>query len=318
MSYPSKVNPAVSSAITSAINSNNSAVVVPGDQSRSNAIITTTWANRATAIASIAALTPANGLVYVSNVGINGSLWHCDGVKLICSNPLTLFQSSIPIVLPPSGIIGNNGALTLGTAIQAAGDYYMYFPANAIAAGVAAGRYYVSMSSTTLGTIFNNTYTSGNPTVPASPTAFVTTGPGAYVQTTGADITLISQTVLGNIMGKYGSIHSGHWAQQNNTAGSKITRVTFGASSTYSAGIGSGTLTNMGLKADIFNNGDTGKQTCTPSNTGTGFGQTAQDFVRLTKDTTADVALEYVGQIAVATDWIILSKTQVTLVNSPG
>ncbi len=317
MSYPSKVNPAVSSAITSAINSNNSAVVVPGDQARSNAIITTTWANRATAIASIAALTPANGLVYVSNVGINGSLWHCDGVKLICSNPLTLFQSSIPIVLPPSGIIGNNGALTLGTAILAAGDYYMHFPANAIAAGVAAGRYYVSMSSTTLGTIFNNTYTSGQPTVPASPTAFATTGPGAYTQTTASDIALVSLTIPGNLIGKYGALNSRHWSQQNNTAGTKTGKVFFGGSATYSAGLGSGTLSSMSIFCDIFNSGDTAKQVCTASNNTSGASVTAQDLVRLTKDTTADVTLNYTGNLAVATDWIYFTKVQVNLVNYP-
>jgi hypothetical protein len=95
--------------------------------------------------------------------------------------PILIGQSSIPMVVASSGSIGNNGALTGHTALPLIYPHcYLYLPADAIVAGSAAGWYYAVMSSTTAGTIYNNTYTSGVPTVPASPTAFATTGPGAY------------------------------------------------------------------------------------------------------------------------------------------
>lgn len=124
----------------------------------------------------------------------------------IANTSYILAQSAIPMILPSSGTIGNNGALSGLTALPATyASCYMYFPANAIAAGVAAGLYYVVMSSTTAGTIYNNVYSGEVPQIPASPTAFMTTGPGAYTQTTSSTITLESVTIPANTMGNNGA-----------------------------------------------------------------------------------------------------------------
>jgi hypothetical protein len=128
------------------------------------------------------------------------------------STPSVLGQSHIPFILISSATIGNNGALTAATALPVTyPSAYAYFPAGAIAAsgaGSAAGWYYMVFSSATAGTIYNNTYTSGTPTIPASPTAFVTTGPGGFTQTTGSFITGYSLTIPGYTIGPNGSVRA--------------------------------------------------------------------------------------------------------------
>ena len=113
-----------------------------------------------------------------------------------------ILQANVPVFVPSSGIMANNGAITLTTALDTTyANCYLYLPANAIEAGSAAGLYFAQMSSTTVGTVYNNTYTSGKHAIPSSPTAFVTTGPGAYTQTTGSDITLLLTTLSGGAIG---------------------------------------------------------------------------------------------------------------------
>lgn len=116
------------------------------------------------------------------------------------TTPRSLFRSAVPFVVPSSGSMADNGALTVTTALaQVYSRAFVYLPADAIVSGSAAGWYYAVFSSTTAATVYNNTYTSGVPVVPASPTAFVTTGPGAYTQVTtgiqGPAYTLPANTV---------------------------------------------------------------------------------------------------------------------------
>ena len=123
--------------------------------------------------------------------------------------------------------MGNNGALTAITALPLVyANCYMWFTANQIAAGVAAGWYFTQMSSATAGTVFNNTYTSGKPTIPASPTAFVTTGPGAFTGDTAEEFGP-TIAVPANSMGPNGALRiTTYWAATNN-ANTKTTRVRF-------------------------------------------------------------------------------------------
>ena len=141
-----------------------------------------------------------------------------------------LFTKNIPVGRPSSGSIADNGALTLTTALQTTYSQgaYMYFPANAIVSGSAAGLYWTVMSSTTLGTIYNNTYTSGTPIEPTTLVPFVTTGPGAFTQTT-AEIDLIQTTILGGSIGKNGNISITLQATYNNSAGSKSIKAKLGS-----------------------------------------------------------------------------------------
>lgn len=160
----------------------------------------------------------------------DGVVWHSSD-----HNSVTIGFQRLPVFRPSGGSIGNNGALTLTTALSRtySGGIYLYFPANAIYAGSAAGIYYTVMSSTTAGTIYNNTYTGGIPTAPASPTAFVTTGPGAYTQTTSA-VTLVSYTLPGGFAGERGIARLFAQTLCNNSAGTKSMTILMGSSTIHS------------------------------------------------------------------------------------
>lgn len=130
-----------------------------------------------------------------------------------------LSKSTLPFIIAPTGTMANNGAITLGTAAPTIySNAFIFLPAGAIAAGVpaAAAWLFCQMSSTTVGVVFNNTYTSGLPTIPSSPTAFVTTGPGAYTGVTSA-VQGPTITIPGGLLGINGILRSYVlWSTTNN------------------------------------------------------------------------------------------------------
>ena len=242
---------------------------------------------------------------YVTDVGTSGSYWVSNGVSW---NPvggvINLFQNGIPVCIPPNGTITTTtGALTLGTALD--NTYpaiYMWFPAGAWT-GSSAGMYYVSMTSTTAGTVYSNQYTGGTPTIPTSPT-LVTTGSGAYTQTTGVALSLLSYPMPANIMGINGKLNTSVTFSAANTAGSK--KITPWAQfltmtqSNIGFTVGVSSISNT----SVANIGSTGKQvTQTTPNFAAGY-QLAQS----SNDTTQALSLVTQGQIATATDWIVIQS----------
>lgn len=247
------------------------------------------------------------GQAFISDVGVNGSIWFSNGTAWIHEAPIIVAQSGVPIILPSSGTIGNNGALSAITALPATfTSCYMYFPVDAIAAGVAAGLYYVVMSSTTAGTIYNNTYTSGTPTIPSSPTAFATTGPGAYTQTTGADITLLSNTITGGLLGDNGWLRIKTLLAHINNANAKGVKNIL-AAQTISNVAGASALCSEQERV-IRNSGATNKQVTMQLTTGGPIGNGGgTSVVNFAIDTTSNMTLVQAGQLATATDWILVS-----------
>lgn len=143
---------------------------------------------------------------------------------------LFLIQGGIPTFLQSSGSVAANGALTGLTAFATTyTDVYLYFPSGAVYAGSAAGSYYCQMSSTTAGTIFDNRYVSGTPTIPATPTPIVAAGPGAYTQTTATAIQLLSATLSGGTMGNNGKMNFDYLSATINNGNTKRAGVIFGA-----------------------------------------------------------------------------------------
>jgi hypothetical protein len=210
-----------------------------------------------------------------------------------------LLQTNVPVFLPSSGSIGNNGSLTLTTALDTTyANAYMYFPANAIAAGVAAGLYFVQMSSTTVGTIYNNTYTSGKQSIPSSPTAFVTTGPGAYTQTTGADINLILTTLPGSSLGSNGSLFVFPQEVVSSSANNKIFRLKLD-STTTNTHLG----TTIGQSSSPMVVRNKGVQNRNVSNNATGFTTGGTGPVHTTLDTSSDITLTLTANLANASDY---------------
>jgi hypothetical protein len=153
-------------------------------------------------------------------------------------------QCGIPFIVCATGTMGNNGAMTLGTALTTtySGGGYFWVPAGAVAAGVpaAATWYYGVASSTTAVTLFNNTYSSGIPTIPSSPTAFVTTGPGAFAGDT-AIISGPTITLTAGALGPNGALELEVMYAATNNANTKTANATVGAA----------TPLNQSLSVDI-------------------------------------------------------------------
>lgn len=136
------------------------------------------------------------------------------------ARPSIVGRFSFPSGKAPSGTVGANGALTLGTALpfiygptapQPVAGIWLAFPVGACFAGSPAGSYWVVMISTTLGTIFNNPLVIPGPlTPPVAPVGIVDAGPGAYAGVT-TEITLAGCTIPANGMGALGALRSwGH------------------------------------------------------------------------------------------------------------
>lgn len=209
-------------------------------------------------------------------------------------------KSGIPFIHTSSGSIGNNGALTGVTAL--AGTYssgaWCYFPANAIAAGVAAGWYWTVFSSTTAGTIYNSTYT-GGPVGLGTTTAFATTGPGAYTGET-AEVTGPTITLTGGSMGANGVVRVTFGTTMTNNANTKTPRVKFGGNQVSGFNVAS-QATNQSL-IEIHNRGLTNSQaTFTQGST------VALSSVAYTSTATAsDAAVAITLAKATATDNLVI------------
>lgn len=219
-----------------------------------------------------------------------------------------LLATSIPFVFVSSGTMGNNGALSGITAVSAIYPAaYVYLEANVIAAGVAAGWYYAVFSSTTAATVYNNVYTSGVPAIPASPTPFVTTGPGAYTRT----VTVIggySITLPANTLGDNGYLDVKQAYTQTNNANNKNGYVRMNGTVVLSVGLFS--TASMNLTGLVANAGIKTKQyastVCSVANYSLA---TALRSIDTTTSQTVDISF----QAATATDTVVLNSTVIVV-----
>ena len=219
-------------------------------------------------------------------------------------------QAAIPVILPSSGTI-TNGVLSALTALPTAyGGAWMYFPAGAsLPSG--AGLYWVSSVTTTGGNIttsFANASTAFTPYIPASP-VLITSGGAAYTQTIATDITLANITVPGGLMGANGALRTYASHSLANTAGAKPSKL-------FHGGVQCGVLSTPASSAvgrslhELSNRGSQASQyaTSTTSTVGTSFanGATALTGYYGSVDTSINQPLTFTGNIAVATDYIVL------------
>jgi hypothetical protein len=232
--------------------------------------------------------------------------------RLPAQVPQTLGQSHIPFVLVSSGSMGNNGALSGITAVATAyPNAYVWMPAGAISSGSAAGWYYAVFSSTTAATVYNNTYTSGTPVIPGSPTAFATIGPGAYTQTAGSNIASYTLAIAGNTIGVNGGIQILAGRSVNNTAGAKSLTINYGSFAFWSVSLTASinSVSPMGFA----NKGVTNAQIPTAIASAAGYGATSATFTYGTVDSTTSQNLVANLQLATATDTMTLENIVVQL-----
>lgn len=224
-----------------------------------------------------------------------------------------LAQSGIPFILPGGTAgggsnqftMGNNGAVSTLQALPSTydGGAWMYFPANTITGSNPAGWYWFVASSTTAGTVYNNTYTTGSPAAPTTLIPFVSTGPGLGTQTTGADITAMNFTMIGGSMGPNGAVENWWNGAQNNSAGNKIWNEKWGATSMWSRTRTTTTMENPMYR--ISNRGRQDRQFCDAQG-GPGSSLTSAGSVT-SIDTSANIAVSITMQIAAASDFMLLN-----------
>lgn len=222
---------------------------------------------------------------------------------------------AIPFIVGPTGTMANNGAVTWGTALSNAytNGAWVHMPAASIAAGVpaaAAWLWYVG-STTTAGTFFNSTYTTGTPTK-GTATAFATTGPGAFTGVI-TEVNGVQITVPANALGPNGKIVHAEGFSMNSTAGAKTGKAKYngtGGTTIMSIAGGSGNtiLSNIGY---IQNQGATGAQV-----TGNVPGYVAEGtgITYLAVDTTAATTVAFTLTRAVATDVLAQERGSVGVV----
>jgi len=232
----------------------------------------------------------------------DGSAWNVRGSG-VSSGPLA--QSAVPVVLPSSGSIAN-GLLSGLTALPVAyAGCWMYFPAGAsLPSG--AGLYWVVPSSTTAGqiyTAFQSTASAFTPYIPSNPVA-VTSGGAAYTQTTAADITLANITVTGGLMGEDGALRLSFDTSAPNNANTKPQKIKFG-------GVDIATATgasNFGVSFfRMLRNRGSESKNVSPYVTQVGPGISSGGLnINLAIDTSVNQSLAFTGQLAVATDYVVL------------
>jgi len=227
--------------------------------------------------------------------------------------PRILGQSTLPFILPSSGTMGNNGALSLTTALPYTPfNAYVYLPLGAISSGSAAGWYFAQFSSATAGTVYNNVYTSGTPAIPTTPTAFVTTGPGAYTQTTGTYLPSYQVTIQANLLGLNGSIEVTGNLSLTTTSNNKGYRLYYGGQE-INGGYTTTSPVSLPLHGGFSNRGQTNIQVNLLSGNMTGIGGNPFGPFITSVDSTVNQTLAFDLDIAAATDFMILEAFVVRL-----
>lgn len=219
--------------------------------------------------------------------------------------PTIFSKSGIAFELAPTGTMGNNGAVTMGTAFPRtySNGVWVKYPAGAVAAGVpaAAAWLWTVMSSTTVGTVYNSTYTVGTPTL-GTTTAYVTTGPGAFTGVTGAQ-TAVSLTLPAGAMGANGQLLGHARFIPSNNAGAKVVNVNFGSTDLVGA-VSIASTQSSQVDFYVANNGVVNSQEAGFSNpTGTGALDNATAIESFgTENTALAVTIAFVMNRTTATD----------------
>lgn len=262
------------------------------------------------------ATVPLGGAEYVTVIQ-NGIVKKATIDELYCTvNPShpTIFQSGIPFIKASSGTMGNNGAISAMTALPVtySAGAYIWLPAGAVAAGVPAAPtwYWFVASSATAGTVYNNIYTTGQPSPPAVNTPFATTGPGAYTGDTGT-ITGPIFTVVANLLGIHGRIDAHSILEYAPTAGSKTSKIRFGGTDCWTQSTTTGA--SMMGNCVINNRGTLTRQMVGYFDIRSGAVSNSGMLVEGVINTALDTTVSFVASTAVATDHVVIDGARVLI-----
>ena len=213
---------------------------------------------------------------------------------------------------------GTAGAFTLTAAAIIANTWnvlkgcWCYLPANFGGKTYPAGWYWAVFSSDTAGILYNNTYSSGLPSRPATPTAFVDNLAGWLTQTTAEVTGPTGFTLRGGSMGPNGCLKS-HFRSSGNLTGTKTFKGYLG-SSVFSS-IAPTVNPTTEIITSFCNQGVANAQLVSGINSNTGVGVNSNVFTTSSYaviDTTTDKNISYTLQLSVNTACAMLLHADVT------
>ncbi len=199
--------------------------------------------------------------------------------------------------LAPSGTIntGTSGQLVLGTTLHTtySGGIWLYLPAIATTPAITAGFYYCIATNTTTLTIYDGD------SVDKQPYDFTV---GAAFTGATSEITIHSDTVVANSMGKNGQLVGKFLIVHSGTVDTKTFRWKFGGTLFNAGTQPTGTIYSYTGHTTIFNQNNTAKNI---GNRNFSWGAVGALPYRGTIDTTLNQTLTYTLQKASATDYLI-------------
>ncbi len=248
-----------------------------------------------------------------------------DFAEAFSTTPKQVAAVGIPFVIPAGDgaavglhFTGSAGAFTLSAAIlinlwNALKGCWMYMPASFGGSAYPSGWYWAVFSSDTAGILYTDTYTSGTPKRPASPTAFPSNLTG-WLTTTTSEITGATGFVLpGGSMGKNGCLKA-HIKTAGNVTANKNYKLYSGA--TQISALGSVTTNpNTECIVSIMNQGSESLQLLSHQLANPGVGQVATTFLTneySSIDTTADQTLSISLQISTTSACAVLLHADIT------
>ncbi len=266
----------------------------------------------------------AGNVIRATDLGPAGALVISDGTDWVPVNgECMLLSTAIPFVMPPNFTMAANGAVTFGKAldfsyaapVSGQGGCWVYFAAGDVHAGSVAGWWYMVMSSTTVGVVYNNRYTSGPTTPPAIPAGLSTASVGARTADAGTDRVGPTVTLPANAMGRFGRLRSRTVGSASATgAGSRFHKAFLGSysfqvttittSNTYSSAIG-----------EVGNTGYPQTQRGLSYNDGSGLiGNASYTPSTGSIDTTADTTVSIALRNSSGADWLVLHAGDIFLI----
>jgi len=193
-----------------------------------------------------------------------------DFAEAFSTTPKTVAVSGIPFVIPPGDGVSvglqftnNLGAFTLSAAIltnlwNVLKGCWIYMQNDFVSSGYPAGWYWGVFTSDTAGTLYTDTYNSGTPERPASPTPFPINLNG-WLTTTTSEITGPTGFVLpGGSMGKSG-IFTVHYRVSGNSVASHTVKGYVGSTAALLIGTTSSNPHNEGI-VSVANQGSNSLQ----------------------------------------------------------
>lgn len=229
---------------------------------------------------------------------------------------ISLAKSGVPVILAPNGTVATNGTITLSTALPTTytGGAWVYLPAGAVVGG-SAGLFWVVFSSPTVGdvkTLFANPNQAFTPYVPTGALVSATGSNTAYVQSVGADITLVNVSLPASMLGKNGRIDYTVCCGWNSSAGVKgPLRAMLGGTNIGNSATGT-TTASLRATGEFANAGAENINKAPPvgSSFGTAFGGSPSSVSNgyFSIDTTTTQEFKLTGTVAVATDLFILES----------